>query len=48
MTSDMFPLNTNDVDTRHQEKFYVPHTKTDKFAKSAIPFVARLLNVNVK
>ena len=48
MTSDMFPLNTNNVDTRHHEKFYVSHAKTDRLAKSAIPFMARLLNVNIK
>ena len=48
MTSDMFPLNTNNVNTRHHEKFHVPHAKTDGFAKSAIPYMARLLNVNVK
>ena len=47
-TCDMFPLHTNNVDTRHHEKFYVPHAKTDRFAKSAIPFMARLLNVNIK
>ena len=36
------------MNTRHHEKFYVPHAKTDRFAKSAIPYMARLLNVNVK
>ena len=48
MTCDMFPLHTNNVDTRHHEKFYVPLAKTGRFAKSAIPFMARLLNVNIK
>ena len=48
MTSDMFPLNTNNVNTRHHEKFHVPHAKTDRLAKSAIPYMARLLNENVK
>ena len=48
LTSDMFPRNSNNVNTRQHETFYVPHAKTDRFAKSAIPYMARLLNANVK
>ena len=48
MTSDMFPLNTNNVNTRQHEKFYVPLAKKDRYAKSAIPYMARLLNANAK
>ena len=48
MTSDMFPLNTNNVNTRQHEKFYVPLAKKDRFAKSAIPYMARLFNANAK
>ena len=47
LTNDMFPINSNNVNTRQHEKFYVPHAKTDRFAKSAIPYMARLLNANV-
>ena len=48
MTSDMFPLNSNNMNTRQHEKYYVPHAKTVRYAKSAIPYMARLLNANVK
>ena len=48
LTSGMFPRNSNNVNTRQHETFYVPHAKTDRFAKSAIPYMARLLNANVK
>ena len=47
LTNDMFPVNSNNVNTRQHEKFYVPHAKTDRFAKSAIPYMARLQIANV-
>ena len=47
-TMDMFPLKSNPVNTRHPEKFLVPPARTDRLAKSAIPYMARLLNANVK
>ena len=48
MTSDMFPKNHVILNTRRHEEFYVPHAKTDRLAKSAIPYMARLLNSNLK
>ena len=47
LTSDIFPRNSNNVNTRQHETFYVPHAKTDRFAKSAIPYKARLLNTHI-
>ena len=44
MTSDMFPRNNNVVNTRQHEQYYVPHAKTERFARSAIPYMARQLN----
>ena len=46
ITSDIFPSNTNVVNTRQHELFYVPNAKTERFAKSAIPHMARQLNDN--
>ena len=46
MTSDMFPENNLILSTRQHEKYYVPHAKTDRLARSAIPHMARLLNAN--
>ena len=40
----MFPLNPSIVDTRHQEKFLVQPATTERLAKSAIPYMQRLLN----
>ena len=48
VTSDMFPRNTNVVNTRQHELFYVPHAKTERYAKSAIPHMARQLNANTQ
>ena len=47
-TSYMFPENKAVVKTRHREKFHVAAAKTDRFAKSAIPYMQRLLNANSK
>ena len=47
-TRDIFPLNPSNVDTRQPEKYDVVHARTDSLAKSAIPYMARLLNANVK
>ena len=30
------------------EEFHVPHAKTERMAKSAIPYMARLMNTNIK
>ena len=43
-TSFMFPRNENPVDTRHHEYFEVTKARTNRLAKSAIPFMQRLLN----
>ena len=48
MTSDMFPRNNNVVNTRQHEQYYVPHAKTERFAMSAIPHMARQLNDHAK
>ena len=44
LTRDMFPKNVVPVTTRGHEKFQVPFARTERLAKSAIPFMARLLN----
>ena len=46
-TSDMFPKNNIIMNTRQHEAYYVPHARTDRLARSAIPYMARLLNANV-
>ena len=48
LTNDMFPLNSNPVNTRNPEKFHVPFARTDRLAKSAIPYMSRLLNDKMK
>ena len=48
MTSDMFPKNNVILSTRNHEELYVPHAKTERMAKSAIPYMARLMNTNIK
>ena len=44
--SDMFPLNTQAVKTRARETYQVTSAKTGRLAKSAIPYMQRLLNEN--
>jgi hypothetical protein len=43
-TSDLFPLNTKTVNTRPHEKYFVTRARTERLAKSAGPFLQRLLN----
>ena len=43
-SSDLFPLNKHQVNTRNKEKYYVATAHTSRFAKSAIPYMQRLLN----
>ena len=43
-TSDLFPLNTKTVNTRPHEKYFVTRARTERLAKSAIPYLQRLLN----
>ena len=45
-TSDMFPLNDITCNTRNPERYYVTHAKTNRLAKSAIPFMQKLLNTS--
>ena len=40
----LFPLNPKLVNTRPHEKFFVTHARTDRLAKSAVPYLQRLLN----
>ena len=47
-TSDMFPLNPVTYNTRNSEKYVVTKAKGSRLAKSAIPHMQRLLNINSK
>ena len=40
----MLPLNQNNLNTRHAEKYVVTKAKTSRFANSAIPMMQRKLN----
>ena len=40
----LFPLNPKLVNTRPHEKLFVTHARTDRLAKSAVPYLQRLLN----
>ena len=40
----MFPLNQSDLETRHREKYHVQPASTTRLAKSALPYLQRLLN----
>ena len=48
VTSDIFPINSSTANTRNHEKYYVYPAKTGRLANSAIPYMAGLLNSNVK
>ena len=43
---DLFPLNMKTVNTRPHEKFFVTKAKTERLAKSTVPYLQRLLNEN--
>ena len=43
-TANLFPLNKKSVNTRPHEKYYVTPAHTERLAKSAIPYLQRLLN----
>ena len=47
-TEGIFPLKTktNGMDIRNPEKFIVSHAHTERFKKSAIPSMQRILNDN--
>ena len=44
--SELFPLNAKNVNTRPHEKFSVTKAKTERLAKSSVPYLQRLLNEN--
>ena len=46
-TRSMFPLNSKPRNLRNPEKYHVTHANTNRLAKSAIPFMQKLLNVNL-
>ena len=43
-TADIFPLNNPERRTRLTEKFEVTYANTERLARSAVPFMQRLLN----
>ena len=43
--SDLFPLNSKKNHTRNHEKYFVTNAKTSRLAKSAVPYLQRLLNL---
>ena len=43
-TSSMFPINHKPHNMRNPEKYHVTHANTNRLAKSAIPYMQRLLN----
>ena len=42
--SDLFPINRKTIHTRPHEKFHVIRAKTDRLARSTVPYLQRLLN----
>ena len=42
--SDLFPMNMKNVNLRKKEKFYVTLARTERLAKSTIPYLQTLLN----
>ena len=47
-TRSMFPVNQTEIDTRNHEHYIVTNARTERLARSAIPFMQRLLNANHK
>ena len=43
--ADLFPLNVKTVNTRPHETYYVTPARTDRLARSTVPYIQRLLNV---
>ena len=44
----MFPVNQNEIDPKNHEHYIVINARTERLARSAIPFMQRLLNANHK
>ena len=47
-TAHMFPENNSITTTRNPEPYFVTPARTERLAKSAIPYMQRLLNANSK
>ena len=45
--NDLFQLNKKNVNTWPHEKFFVTKAKTERLAKSTVPYLQRLLNENL-
>ena len=43
--SDLFPFNSTKKITRNHEKYFVTSANTSRLAKSAVPYMQRLLNL---
>ena len=41
---DLFPINFKTVNTRPHEKYFVTPARTERLAKSTVPYLQRLLN----
>ena len=46
-SADLFPLTVKNVNTRLHEKYFVTPARTERLAKSTIPYLQKLLNSNV-
>ena len=44
--SDLFPIIRKNINTRPHEKFHITKAKTERLAKSTVPYLQRLLNEN--
>ena len=44
--SDLFPIIRKNINTRPHEKFHVTKARTERLAKSTVPYLQRLLNEN--
>jgi hypothetical protein len=44
LTSDLFPLNPAEANTRGKQKYFVSHANTGRYMDSPVPYLQRLLN----
>lgn len=42
--SDLFPKHSSNIITRNRKTFVEPNCRTNRFAKSAVPYLTKLLN----
>ena len=47
-TRDMLPTNKENSSLRHHEKYHVPFARKERFMRSTIPTMARMLNNEMK